>query len=521
MNFVHRYARLSVISVLVTTALITINHLYSLGPSALGLGAVLVVLPATFLWWFRNTSSRLALAGYLLVNAWIVIGFGLQNGLWEVTLNLFLGSFLASISTSFPKPTIGDFWFEASGILTFVSSLFVLYFGAKLLQAKLDLDRGVEPKAATPAQKTWLTAGSVIASVAIIGAYVYATPDRFVPPANGVVRIAVIVPTQGPYAVLGGSFMRAVEVARDDLKNTRYRYELVPVDTGTDPQQAKAAIEQTINDGNIDAILGGISIFGQVTKPYATRARLTHLCVCSIQSVGDGAYNFTNIPSPDAEGARWVPEAQRRGIKSVAMLTQEQPSIDGHVQALKAEAAKDGLPIAYETKFDASTTDFRAMIASAQAVNPDVYYIEAFDPSLDILAQQLADAKITNIASVVAPSVSEKPELFEGVWYTDSDLVDTGFKQRYEQRYPGEQFATHMMPYAYDSFNMIVQAYERGENPAVYVRNLRTFDGSAGILTKKAGSGNFLSTPAVWTIKNGKPELVPTTEAASADKGRQ
>jgi ABC-type branched-subunit amino acid transport system substrate-binding protein len=203
------------------------------------------------------------------------------------------------------------------------------------------------------------------------------------------------------------------------------------------------------------------------------------------------------------------------------MLTQEQPSIDGHVRALKAEALRDDLPIIYEQKFDAATTDFRAIIAEAQAVNPDVYYIEAFDPALDILAQQLADARITNIASVVAPSVSENPALFEGVWYTDSDLVDTGFKERYEQRYPGEQFATHMMPYAYDSFNMIVQAYEQGQNPAVYVLNLKTYDGSAGILTKKAGSGNFLSTPAVWTIKNGKPELLRTTEAASADRGTQ
>jgi ABC-type branched-subunit amino acid transport system substrate-binding protein len=285
--------------------------------------------------------------------------------------------------------------------------------------------------------------------------------------------------------------------------------------------QEKAAIERTINDGNVDAILGGISIFGQVTKPYATRARLPHLCVCSIQSVGDGAYNFTNIPSPEAEGERWVPEAQRRGIKSVAILSQEQPSINGHIRALKAEAAKDGLPIVYEEKFDAATTDFRLMIAKARAVNPDVYYIEAFEPALDILGQQLADAKITNIASVVAPSVSDKQELFEGVWYTDSDLLDVGFKQRFEQKYPGEQFATHMMPYAYDSFNMLVQAYERGENPAVYIRNLRTYDGSGSILTKKAGSGNFQSTPAVWTIKNGKPELIRTTEAASTDKGRQ
>ncbi|PYO91655.1 MAG: hypothetical protein DMD58_03755 [Gemmatimonadetes bacterium] len=65
-----------------------------------------------------------------------------------------------------------------------------------------------------------------------------------------------------------------------------------------------------------------------------------------------------------------------------------------------------------------------------------------------------------------------------------------------------------MMPYAYDDFNMIVQAFERGENPAVYVRNIRTYEGNAGTLTKGQGSGNFQSTPAVWAIEHGKPVLL-------------
>jgi hypothetical protein len=55
---------------------------------------------------------------------------------------------------------------------------------------------------------------------------------------------------------------------------------------------------------------------------------------------------------------------------------------------------------------------------------------------------------------------------------------------------------------------MIVQAFEHGQNPAVYIRNLTTYDGTADELVKDPGSGNFKSAPAVWMIKNGKPELV-------------
>ena len=109
---------------------------------------------------------------------------------------------------------------------------------------------------------------------------------------------------------------------------------------------------------------------------------------------------------------------------------------------------------------------------------------------------------------MVAPSLSDRLDLFEGVWYTDSNLRDLDFKTRFEERYPGTRFATHMMPYAYDSVNMIVSAFETGQNPAVYLRNLRSYDGTAGVLTKGAASGNFASRPAVWTIASGKPALL-------------
>jgi ABC-type branched-subunit amino acid transport system substrate-binding protein len=190
------------------------------------------------------------------------------------------------------------------------------------------------------------------------------------------------------------------------------------------------------------------------------------------------------------------------------LITQDYPSINNHVKALKIEAARVGLVVTNDQSFKESVRDFTAIIGQTAASEPDVYYVEALNPGLDLLAEQLRDAKIRNVASVVAPSVSDRMELFEGTWYTDSNLREIEFKQRFEEKYPGTKFATHMMPYAYDDLNMIVQAFERGENPAVYLRNIRTYDGTAGTLTKQPGSGNFASTPAVWVIANGKPALV-------------
>src|SRR5216117_512581 len=173
----HTYARRSLLSVTVTAALITVNHLYPLGTRALGLGAVLVLVPTALLWWLRTTRSRVAFAGYLLMTLWIVIGFGLIKGLWKSTLPVFLGTLLASLSTSFPRPTLGPVPFELSGILTFIGSLFVLYFAYQLIQAKRDASRSLEG-GEPPARRSVLLATSVLVTVSVMaGAYAFLDRD--------------------------------------------------------------------------------------------------------------------------------------------------------------------------------------------------------------------------------------------------------------------------------------------------------------------------------------------------------
>jgi len=494
----HEAARRSLITVIITAVMITANHIYSLGPRAFALGALLLVGPPALLWWFRNTKSRIAFAGYLLMNLWIIVGFGLMKGLWGITLPLYLGTGLASLSSAYPKPTLGPYGFEASGILMFIGSLFVAFYTYRLVEAK---------RGAAVLPRSWARTSALVAGVGLLAAFVAVDRDRWRAPVGGVVKIGVIVPRTGPYTILGNSFLKAVELAAADLGRTRYQYQLVQVDVGEDPVEARAAIQRAIRTERVDAIVGGISVFGAVTRSLASAARIPQTCVCSQTWIGDGAYNFTNIPTPDAEAKLWVREAERRGIRRVALLTRDNPSMQGHVRAVKAEAARVGLSISYEYVFTDSMTDFRPLIARARASNPDVYYVEAFSPQLEILGRQLAEAQIHNVTSVVAPSISVQRELFEGAWYTDSDLRDMAFRARFEEKYPGTQFATHMMPYAYDDFNMLVQAFERGQNPAVYLRTLATYEGTAGRLTKKRGSGTFESTPAVWVIRSGKPAL--------------
>ncbi len=319
------------------------------------------------------------------------------------------------------------------------------------------------------------------------------------------IKIGAVVATRGPAALLGQSFLKAIQLAREDLKSTTHQYELA-IEEIPSPDKAEPAIQKLIKMDKVDALIVGLSMSGQIAKTYATAAKIPLFCICSVSSVGDELYTFTIMPLAEDEATQWVAEAKRRGIKRIARLTQDYPSIDNHVRALKVEAAPAGIAFVYEDRFEASTADFRSSIAAAKSTSPDVYFVEAFNPALDILGQQLKDSGVRNLASVVAFSVSERPELFEGGWYTDS-YVSPEFKTRLDQRYPKSRLATHMMPYAYDSFRVLVQAFESGQDVLTYVRRMTEYSGTAGKITKQAGTGNFRSAPAVWVIKNSKPRL--------------
>src|SRR3989475_12854232 len=127
-----------------------------------------------------------------------------------------------------------------------------------------------------------------------------------------------------------------------------------------------------MNGEKVDALIVGLSMSGQIVKPYAPAAKIPLFCICSVSGVGDELYTFTTMPLAEDEAAQWVAEAKGRGIKRIARLTQDYPSIDNHVRALKVEGAPAGITFVYEDRFEASTTDFSSSIAAAKRASPDV-----------------------------------------------------------------------------------------------------------------------------------------------------
>src|SRR5215471_15438249 len=183
------------------------------------------------------------------------------------------------------------------------------------------------------------------------------------------IKIGAVVATRGPVALLGNSFLKAIQLAKEDLKSTTHEYELM-IEEIPSPDQAEPAIEKLIKVHKVNALVVGLSMSGQIAKTHATAAKIPLFCICSVSSVGDELYTFTIMPLAEDEAIQWADEARKRGIKRIARLTQDYPSIDNHVRALKVETAKAGIEFVYEDRFPATTTDFDSRIAAAKASSP-------------------------------------------------------------------------------------------------------------------------------------------------------
>lgn len=298
-----QYARASLTSLTVAAVFAAIHHVLELGPLGALIALIFVIGGYGALGWFKHSGARAALIVYAMLNVWIVIGFGLLLGFVEHTLILVAAAHgpaaLAGITLAR----------HLSGVAMAAAAIWVALKAWRFLASVAD----ARAEGATAMRRPWLAPGviSLLVVGAFAGAYVYM--DASSP------RIAIFAPTTGPNAVLTQAFVRAAEMAREDLGDDGQRVQLLIVDTTGTPDEARRTIDQAFAMHRIDAVLGGISASGEFTVPHAWDRRIPHICVCSVRTIGDGQYNFTNIPLPEDEATRWVAEAKRRGVTSIAI----------------------------------------------------------------------------------------------------------------------------------------------------------------------------------------------------------
>ena len=132
-------AALSLAGISATVILASVTHVYEFGHRAFIAGFIVIALLCAFNILYRRMRNKIFLVFYGLLNAWVIIGYGLFNGFWNHAFKVFLnylhnGHLPPFLAKLFMTPKIGSSFFEGVGMLTFVMSMFAVYYGYKFIK---------------------------------------------------------------------------------------------------------------------------------------------------------------------------------------------------------------------------------------------------------------------------------------------------------------------------------------------------------------------------------------------------
>ncbi len=328
-----------------------------------------------------------------------------------------------------------------------------------------------------------------------------------------VVKIGVSLPLTGDVAFLGESSKNGIELAKSQLDDTKFDYQLIFEDDKFDPKGASTAARKLIDVDNVDVIVSFASHQGNAISPIATESKVIHFGIASDQNVAKDKYNFLHWTPPDSEGQVWIDEAQKRSFKRIAIIGMQQQGVQALIDAVK-KYLKPEMSIVAEERFAGGEKDFKTMLLKTEREKPDIYLLGAFTPETELIVKQMKELKIgTEISSIESFELSNQPELFEGKWYVNAadptDKFRTDFETRFGKTPQGG--AANM----YDIFNMIVYGYENAgtaEKPSkeqviTTLEGIKDFPGALGLLNI-GEEGTIWSKAVVRTIKNGKPVTI-------------
>ena len=321
-------------------------------------------------------------------------------------------------------------------------------------------------------------------------------------------KIGVIASMTGPASTTGKDIWQSAVIAAEEI-NTQggvYVKDLgknIPVtlilgDDESTREGGQKAVTRLITEDKVDALVGGFSsavvsahesIVSENGVPYivtgASSPVITHRTDVDTSSI------FHHCPTTDDYGRQttlFASEVIRPAINErfgfsddsplrLALLVQDSPYGKGVESAVVATIQNENLPVvlvANET-FKMGETDFRTILTSVKAAEPDVVYAAAFlNEQIPMVIQARRDVGLNAI--FLAVECNDDPDYYSGVGqYGEYSIMEsrfspyiippgsltddiTAFKESYQQRWGG--FPGMMGASTYEGVYIITQTVE-------------------------------------------------------------
>jgi hypothetical protein len=151
---IHKNARLSVLSVMTTSILSTIHHVFRLGFGSMPMWMPIIMLPMGLALLYKRShfKNKWFLGAYSVVSFAIIGWFGIVDGLFDHTFRVLglqnitwlPGGNVEFVETAFRigSAETSHWIFEITGSFVFIASLFALYYTRKFVLGRLAFDAG-------------------------------------------------------------------------------------------------------------------------------------------------------------------------------------------------------------------------------------------------------------------------------------------------------------------------------------------------------------------------------------------
>lgn len=341
-------------------------------------------------------------------------------------------------------------------------------------------------------------------------------------------KFGAVVPLTGPADIYGKSIQRGLDLAYETVLSSgdlSVKMELTVEDSQSDPDRAKALIEQFFGNGAL-AVIGG------VTSAEA-------LAMVTVADEQERILLSPTASSPELSGAsnsffRIFPTSREEAV-AMATFAKDTLELDKLTIVTEQGLYGEGVQTSVEEVFAgeiekvvpfASGDDYAEIATMATESQPKGIYVAADGRELAAMIVALRDAGfgepgefLLTTTSLTNPTVlAEAGSAADGVYLTQTvfDLASEedpmkGFVESFKTKYPGEEpdyFAAH----GYDALMVFAQALREGGTatalPSEFKKGMRAvqnFPGVTGNIQFRE-SGDVQKFMRVYFVSDGQPQ---------------
>ncbi|MEN6519309.1 MAG: ABC transporter substrate-binding protein [Methanospirillum sp.] len=380
-----------------------------------------------------------------------------------------------------------------------------------------------------------LIAGLVLAAALVAGCTTQ-------PAAPAALKLGVVSSMTGPASTTGRDMWQSAQMAADEINakggvfvkslGKNVTVALVQGDDESTREGGQKVVTKMIADDKVDALIGGFSS-AVVTAHQSTVAEsgvpyiITGASSPTITRRTDinTSTMFHHCPTTDDYGAKtiqFVDEIMRPAINAkfgrpadqplrMAVIYQDSPYGKGVLSAVNATIARNNLKvdIVAEEPYKMGETDFRTILTSVKAANPDVVYPAAFlNEQVPMMTQARRDIGLNTI--FLAVECNDDADYYKGLGqYGDYSIIESRFSP---YTVPKGPISTNVEKYQND--------YAAKFNTSPGMMGAATYEGVyvAAAAAQQAGStGRAALVTALGSVK--VPEMIESMENGTISFG--